>query len=82
MMQSLRKYIKSFAKQSLLIDKIGYSQMEEQIQRKTRRMIYKFSNKAKDFESESGIESSLDEVDIRNYLDEVISEMKKKKIGQ
>jgi hypothetical protein len=71
----LRKAIrKSVEDKSILLDKIGTAEMEKQILTLTNTL----SNK---LEGESGVQASLEEVDIKDYLNEVIEEVKKKNIN-
>lgn len=58
------------------LDAIATAEMEQEIQKR----VVKFSKKAKVLmEDETGISTSIDEDDIKRYLDEVIIELKLKK---
>jgi hypothetical protein len=58
------------------LDAIGSAEMEQEIQKR----VVKFSKKAKALmEDETGISTSIDEDDIKHYLNEVMIELKKKK---
>ena len=78
---TLRKNIrKSLKDQSLLLDKIGISQMEQQIQKNVLNLTKGLSAQLED---ESGIQPSLEEEDVKKYVGEVlteITELKKKNI--
>jgi hypothetical protein len=58
------------------LDVIGTAEMEQEIQRK----VLKFSKKTKDLmEHETGISTSLDDNDVKRYLEEVLIELKSMK---
>jgi hypothetical protein len=67
--------IRSFAlKESKLLDSIGTAQMEQEIQRK----VITFTKRIQDrMTEESEIQSSLTEEDMKEYLEQVIREVKK-----
>jgi len=74
----LRQSIRGFAmKESRLLDSIGVAQMEQQIQ---KRVIALTKQNQSRMAEESGIQSSLTEEDMRQYLQQVIEEVKKGKI--
>lgn len=72
---TLRKSIRrSIEKQSTFLDKIGTSEMEREIQKR----VLGFAKKQEQTMLErTGIESSLDEDDIKEYLNQAINEVKK-----
>jgi len=72
---NLRRSIRSFAmKESKLLDSIGTAQMEQEIQRK----VITFTKRIQDrMTEESEIQSSLTEEDMKEYLEQVIREVKK-----
>ncbi len=72
---NLRRSIRSFAmKESKLLDSIGTAQMEQEIQRK----VITFTKRIQDrMTEESDIQSSLTEEDMKEYLEQVIREVKK-----
>jgi hypothetical protein len=73
----LRRAIrKSVQQQSSLLDKIGTAQMQQEIENKVLSTI---RSKAKNLRSETGIETSLDENEIRDYMKEVITKIITKK---
>jgi hypothetical protein len=75
----LRESIRSFAiKESRLLDSIGTAQMEQEIQ---RRVIAFTKQIEKRMAEETGIQSSLTEDDIKQYLEQVIKEVKKPKMS-
>jgi hypothetical protein len=72
---SLRQTIRSVAmKESRLLDSIGTAQMEQEIQAKVITLTRRNQDKMTE---ESGIESSLTEEDMKEYLKQVIVEVKK-----
>jgi hypothetical protein len=73
----LRQSVRNFAlKETKLLDSIGIAQMEQQIQRK----VIAFTKQNQDkMAEETGIQSSITEDDMREYLHQVIEEVKKSK---
>jgi hypothetical protein len=72
---TLRKTIrKSVMEQSKLLDTIGTAQMERELQTSVLTIVKKTSDEMKE---NSGIEASLSEDDIRDYMSLVISELKR-----
>ena len=76
----LRKTIrKNVLQESKLLDSIGTAQMGEQIQRKVMEIERKVMQMAKEdsgeMQIETGVKPSLDESDMRNYLEEVMKEV-------
>ena len=67
---------KSVEQQSKLLDTIGTAQMEQEIQR--RVIIMTRSNQDRMTE-ETGIHSSLNEDDVKEYLEQVLTEVKERK---
>lgn len=77
---ALRKTIrKSVEQQSKLLDSIGTAHMEQEIQKK---VISITKERQDDMMSESGVQPSLSEDDIKRYLQEVIQGTKKDKKGR
>jgi hypothetical protein len=72
---TLRSSIRRSIEESGLLDKIGTSEMERYIQRNVVGLTNKLSNV---MEEQSGVESSLNENDVRDYIHEVLSEIKKR----
>jgi len=73
----LRRSIKTFAlKESRLLDSIGTAQMEQEIQKRVLSVTRKTQELMTE---ETGIQSSLSEDDMRNYLEQVIREVKTQK---
>lgn len=63
-------------KESRLLDSIGTAQMEDEIQKK----VITFTKRNQDrMAEETGIQSSLSEEDVKEYLQQVIREVKKQK---
>jgi hypothetical protein len=74
---SIRKSIRKTAiEQSKLLDSIASAQMEQEITMKVVKVTREQQNKIVE---ETGIESSLDENDIKGYLGQVLNEVKGKK---
>jgi hypothetical protein len=74
--QSLRK---SVEQQSNLLDNIGTSQMEQEVQKKVVKVMKELSYQT---EEKTGIQKSLEEQDIKEYLNKVIAEVKEKREEQ
>jgi hypothetical protein len=73
----LRQSIRKFAiKESKLLDSIGSSQMEQEIQRQVMKMTKEHRDRMIE---ETGVQSSINKEDINQYLEEVLKEIKKKK---
>ena len=73
----LRQSIRTIAiKESRLLDSIGMAQMEQQIQKKVVEFTKQYQDR---IEEETGIQSSLSEEDVKEYLQQVIREVKKQK---
>ena len=74
---TLRQSIRSFAvKESKLLDSIGIAPMEEEIQ---KRVLELTKQNQDSMVEEFGIQSSLTEEDMKQYLQEVINEVQKYK---
>ncbi len=71
--QSIRKIL---VKESKLLDSIGTAQMQQEIQRRVMRITKEHQGS---MEEETGVQSSLNEEDIKEYLDEVMQEIRAKK---
>ena len=73
----LRRVIrKSVQQQSSLLDKIGTAQMQQEIENK---VLLTIRSQAENLRSETGIATSLDENEIRDYMKEVITKIITKK---
>jgi hypothetical protein len=73
----LRQSIRTLAiGESKLLDSIGTAQMEQEIE---RRVVVLVKQNQYKLTEESGVESSLTDQDIRQYLEEVIKEVKEAK---
>ena len=74
----LRQEIRKFAanNQSKLLDSIGSAEMEEEIQGRVIALTKKHQDS---LEEETGVQSSLSEDDMKQYLRQVIEEVKKTK---
>jgi len=73
---TLRQAIRSLALQETkLIESIAIAQIEQQIQNKVMTTLKKYKSK---MYQETGVQSSLGEEDMKQYLDKVLKEMEKK----
>jgi hypothetical protein len=72
--QSIRK---TALRESKLLDSIGTSQMEQEIQ---RRVVAMTKANQDILENETGVEPSLSESEVKEYLQEVLKEVKKGKV--
>jgi hypothetical protein len=71
----LRRTIRKIAvKESKLLDSIGTAYMEQEIQKRVLRLA---KEQEETMIEQTGIESSLDEDDMKEYLKQVINEVKK-----
>lgn len=74
----LRQSIRNFAlKESKLLDSIGTAQMEQEIERRVMTLTRENQERMAE---ESGIQTSLTDQDMRQYLEQVIDEVKKDKL--
>jgi len=72
---NLRKSLrKSVEQQSTLLDKIGASEMEQEIHRRVIKITKEKSNKLTE---ETGVQSSLTEDEMKQYMNDVLKEIKK-----
>jgi hypothetical protein len=67
--------IKSASEQSKLLDSIGTAQMEKELQ----TLVSSVSKKAAEMSEESGIEPSMNNDEIKDYMDFVMKELKAKR---
>ena len=73
----LRQSIRKIAlRESQFLDAIGTSQMEQELQ---RRVIAIYGNTKNRMLNETGISSSVDENDIKSYLQDILEEVKVEK---
>jgi hypothetical protein len=74
---NLRKAVKKFSfEESRLLDSISSAHMEEELQSRMIAMIRKNQDAMKE---ETGLESSLNENDMKQYLSQVLEEIKRQK---
>ncbi len=70
----LRKFIHTVAtKEIKLLDQIGSAQLEQEL---VTRVIPMVQRKANNMERESGVKTSLTDIEVMQYLDEVIAEVR------
>jgi adenylylsulfate kinase-like enzyme len=73
----LRQTIRKIAlRESQFLDVIGTAQMEQELQ---RRVIAIYAKTKNSMLNETGISSSIDENDIKSYLQEIVEEVKVEK---
>jgi hypothetical protein len=72
--QSIRNSI--FKDYTNLLENVGTAQMEKELERK---MVLAAKNIQRDMEKESGIQSAINDDDIKEYLNEILSELTTKK---
>jgi hypothetical protein len=73
----LRQSIRNFAVQeSKLLDSIGTAHMEQEIQRRVLTITKQNQDRMAE---ETGIQSSLTDEDVKDYLEQVLEEVKKEK---
>jgi hypothetical protein len=70
----LRKLIRKYTTESKLLDSIVSAEMEREIQNRVMKIVNEQSFKMKE---ETGVQSSLNEEDIKEYLEKVLSETKR-----
>ncbi len=76
--RNIRKYIKNYAKQLTFLGGIGSSEMEKEIQTIVKNVMTEVEAKTRTLESTTGIESSLQEQDIKEYVKIAIQEARRK----
>ena len=71
----LRQSVKKFAMDEIkFLGNIGTAQMEDDLQKRVMTLVKAQANK---FLSESGVSSSLSDEDVKEYLGEVLAEIRK-----
>ena len=76
----LRRAIRNSVQQkSSLLDKIGTAQMEQEIENSVLSTI---KSQAENLRTETGVDTSLDDDEIKEYMNEVIAEISSKKIKE
>ena len=76
--RNIRKYIQNYAKQLTFLRGIGSLEMEKEIQKIVRNVMTEVEAKTHELETSTGIESSLQEQDIRDYVNIAIREARRK----
>jgi hypothetical protein len=76
--RNIRAYIKNSAKQLTFLGGIGSSEMEKEIQKIVKNLMMEVEAKTQTLENTTGIESSLDEQDIKEYVKIAIQEARRK----
>ena len=76
--RNIRKYIKNYAKQLTFLGGIGSAEMEKELQKIVKNVMIEVEAKTRNLESTTGIESSLQEQDIKEYVKIAIREARRK----
>lgn len=76
--RNIRKYIQNYAKQLTFLGGIGSSEMEKELQKIVKNVMTEVEAKAQTLENTTGIESSLQEQDIKEYIKIAIQEARRK----
>ena len=76
--RNIRKYIKNYAKQLTFLGGIGSSEMEKELQKIVKNVMTEVEAKTQTLENTTGIESSLQEQDIKEYVKIAIQEARRK----
>jgi hypothetical protein len=76
--RNIRKYIQNYAKQLTFLGGIGSSEMENEIQKIVKNVMTEVEAKTRTLENTTGIESSLQEQDIKEYVKIAIQEAHRK----
>ena len=78
--KKLRETIRNKVRdESRLLDDIGTAQMEQELQNRVMKLARKYDQRMKE---ESGIPSSMQENDIKAYMEQVIQEVRQRKDKQ
>lgn len=77
--RNIRTYIKNSAKQLTFLGGIASSEMEKDIQKIVKNLMIDVEAKTQTLENTTGIESSLEEQDIKEYVKIAIQEARRKK---
>lgn len=76
--RNIRKYIQNYAKQLTFLRGIGSLEMEKELQKIVKNVMTEVEAKTYELEASTGIESSLQEQDIRDYVNIAIQEARRK----
>jgi hypothetical protein len=76
---TLRKQVRTYANQLLLLDKMGTPEMKQQVETLVSRIMKDLKNKAHYLAESSGVVPSIDEENFNEYLQMVLKEVKKEK---
>jgi hypothetical protein len=71
--ETIRKKVKD---ESKLLDNIGKAEMEQELQNRTMKIVREYEQTMKE---ETGVSSSMQENDIKEYMEQVIKEVKQQK---
>ena len=72
---NIRKHVRNSVSEELrLMDRIGMSELQDQISRKVTKIT---KNVTEDMEQETGVEPSLQDDELQNYISEVLTEVER-----
>ncbi|MGI0033363.1 MAG: hypothetical protein ACRD97_08860, partial [Nitrososphaeraceae archaeon] len=75
----IRKQVRTYAKELVLLDKMGTPEMKQQVESLVSRILKDLKNKAHYLAESSGVLPSIDEENFNEYLQMVLKEVKKGK---
>jgi hypothetical protein len=76
---ALRKQVRAYANQLLLLDKMGTPEMKQQVESLVSRIMKDLKDKAHYLAESSGVLPSIDEENFNDYLQMVLKEVRKEK---
>jgi hypothetical protein len=76
---ALRKQVRAYANQLLLLDKMGTPEMKQQVESLVSRIMKDLKDKAHYLAESSGVLPSIDEENFNDYLQMVLKEVRKGK---
>ena len=77
---TIRKYLINYTQRLAFLSGIGSSEMEHETQKIVKKVLKDVTLKAESMEETTGIATSLQEQDLKEYLKVVADEMKRKKM--
>jgi hypothetical protein len=75
--RNIRKYIRNYAKQLTFLSGIGSSEMEKEVEKMVKNVMTEVQVKTKTLEDTTGIETSLQELELKEYVEIAIREAKR-----
>jgi hypothetical protein len=76
---TIRKQVRTYAKELILLDKMGTPEMKQHVETLVSRILRDLKNKAHYLEESSGVSPSIDEENFNDYLQMVLKEVKRGK---